>query len=367
MDNSDKVKVLHVLTRADVGGICSLLHNYYSSMAKGNVVFHVVAIETTYRQSYQKIFENLGILVFFMPEHRFRRLLFLNKLIREVKYHAVHTHVELVSAIYLVIAMASGIKVRIAHTHLAVDNKGFKNKALQMLLNVVVTHRLGCSKSAIAKLFGVKYVDHATVIPNAIDPSRYIFDPLVRELTRRALQIEGKYVVGFIGRFTALKNIPYVLDVFKALKEKKENAVLLLVGDGEERGRISLRVKELGIMEQVKFLGNRTDINHLLMAMDVLLFPSFSEGLGLVMIEAQSAALKCIASLDRVPKETSISSYIHYEAIEKPATIWSDLILEKCIHYERANMEHAVGRCHFDVRIEASNLIDFYNKAVKIK
>jgi hypothetical protein len=142
-------------------------------------------------------------------------------LIREGKYNAVHTHVELVSAIYLAIAMLSGTKVRIAHTHLAVDNTGFKNRALQIILNAVVTHRLGCSKSAISKLFGVKYHDRATVIPNAINPSRYIFDPVVRQITRQDLQIEEKYVVGFIGRFTALKNIPYVLDVFKALKEKK--------------------------------------------------------------------------------------------------------------------------------------------------
>gem|GEM_PF-3892707 len=64
MDNADKIKVLHVLTRADVGGICSLLYNYYRNMSNGNVVFDVVAIKTTYRQSYQKIFENLGINVF---------------------------------------------------------------------------------------------------------------------------------------------------------------------------------------------------------------------------------------------------------------------------------------------------------------
>ncbi|NGM64065.1 glycosyltransferase [Sphingobacterium sp. SGR-19] len=360
----DKIKVLHIMTRADVGGISSLLHNYYTHMSHGNVMFHVVAIETSYTQRYQQIFEALGMKVFFMPEKITKRLPYLRRLIRTEKYDAVHSHVELVSAVYLGTAMLAGTKVRIAHTHLAIDNKGWKNKILQWLLNRVVTHRVGCSKLAISKLFGSKYVKHATVIANAINPAEYIFDPAVRNTVRQDLQIEKKYVVGFVGRLTALKNIPYLLDVFKALNDRKDNVILLLVGDGEMRSAIEAKVKALSIADDVKFLGTRTDVNHMLMAMDVLLFPSFSEGFGLVMVEAQAAALKCIASLDRVSKETCISDYSHYEAIEKPARVWADLIMDKCIEYARVNMEQEIGKHHFDVRIEANKLIDFYNKAV---
>lgn len=361
----ETIKVLHVITRADVGGITSLLYNYFTNMSQGNVVFHVVAIGTAYTQRYQKIFEDLGMRVFFMPEKITRRLAYLWTLIRKERYDVVHSHVELVSAIYLWVAMLAGNKVRVAHTHLAVDNKGWKNKILQLLLNKVATHRVGCSKMAITKLFGPKYTDRATVIANAINASEYVFDSAVRQALQQELQIEDKYVVGFVGRLTKLKNIPYLLEVFKTLKEKKEDVVLLLVGDGEMQGEIEAKVKELGIVPDVKFLHTRIDVNHLLMAMDVLLFPSFSEGFGLVMVEAQAAALKCIAALNRVSKETSISDYAHYEAIEKPATVWADLILDQCMDYERVNMEQEVAKHHFDVRIEADKLIDFYNKTVR--
>lgn len=359
-----EIKVLHVVTRADMGGISSLLYNYYSNMQDSNITFHIVAIGTDYIQGHQKIFEKLGMKVFFMPEKINRRLAYLGRLIKSEKYAVVHAHVELVSAIYLSIALWRGIKVRIAHTHLAVKNKGLKNKLLKLLLNLVVTHRIGCSKMAIARLFGKKYSGRSTVLSNAIDPSAYQFDYVVRKAIREELHLSDSYVVGFVGRLTALKNIPYLLDVFKALKDTVEEAVLLFVGDGEQRKEIEVRVAELGIGNAVRFCGMRSDVKKLLMGMDVLLLPSFSEGFGMVLIEAQAAALKCVTSLNRVPKETCISSYIHYEALDQPASVWADLIKKECISYERIDMARVVGIHHFDVRIEADKLIEFYNRVV---
>src|SRR5690606_12045753 len=211
--------------------------------------------------------------------------------------------------------------------------------------------------------FGEKRAQTATVIANAIDANQYRLDARIRSITRQALGIENRYVVGFVGRFTALKNIPYVLKVFKVLLTKRENAVLLMVGDGEMRAQIAQEVENLKIAKAVQFLGTRADVSRLLMAMDVLLFPSFSEGFGLVMLEAQAAALKCIASLGRVSTETCISAYSHYEAIEKPPGVWADMILNNCLNYERIDMVKEVGKHHFDVRIEAQKLIDFYNRA----
>ena len=365
MPELEKIKVLHVITRADVGGITSLLYNYYANMLHGNVVFHVVAIETAYKQGHQQIFEDLGMKVFFMPEKISRRLLYLWKLVRAERYDAVHAHVELVSAIYLCTAMLAGTHVRIAHTHMALDHTGFKNRMLQLLLNRVTTHRVGCSNMSIRKLFGVKYADRSTVISNAIEAGEYVFDSGIRQSIRQELQVGDKYVVGFVGRLTALKNIPYVLEVFSALKARKEEAVLLLVGDGEMKDAIEVQVRELGLVGDVRFLGTRLDVNYLLMAMDVLLFPSLREGFGLVMVEAQAAALKCIASQEGVSRETSISGYSHYESIAEPAERWADLIVEQCTDYARVNMENTVGRHHFDVRLEADRLIDFYNKAAQ--
>lgn len=356
------------MTRVDIGGISSLIHNYYNHMKNEAVVFDIVAIETTYKQGYQDVFERMGIRVFFMPETISHRLIYLWKLIRNEKYDIVHSHVELISAVYLSTALLAGTRTRIAHTHLSVDNEGVKSKLLQKLLNVVATHRVGCSRVTIQKLFGTKYLNRSTVISNAIDPSKYVFSPNVRTQTRQNMDIGDTYVVGFVGRLTVLKNLPYLLAVFKALKDMEEKVTLLVVGDGELREEMVASVARLGLTDYVKFLGNRSDVNHLMMAMDVLLLPSFSEGLGLVMIEAQATSLKCIASLGRVPQETCISAdYALYEAIEKPATVWANRILSECIGYERKNMAAEIGRKHFDVRIEANKLIEFYNNAVQGK
>lgn len=360
-----KIKILHVMTKVDVGGISSLIYNYYNHMRKDIVVFHIVAIETTYEQGYQDIFERMGMRVFFMPETISHRLIYLWQLIRNEKYDVVHSHVELISAVYLSVALLAGTKTRIAHTHLSVDNEGVKSKLLQTLLSGVATHRVGCSRVAIQKLFGTKYLNRSTVISNAIDPSKYVFNPNVRTQTRQEMGIGDTYVVGFVGRLTALKNLSYLLDVFKALKDLEEKVTLLIVGDGELREEMVASVARLELTDHVKFLGNRSDVNYLMMVMDVLLLPSFSEGLGLVMIEAQAASLKCIGSSGRVPQETCISAdYALYEAIEKPATVWANRILGECVGYERKNMTAEIRRKHFDVRTEANKLVEFYNNAV---
>jgi len=363
-----QIKVLHIMSRADFGGISTLIYNYYRELQASSVIFHVLAMETSYRQQYEKIFTQMGMEVFFMPEQIVARLAYFSKLIHQQKYDIIHAHVELTSAIYLSVAMLGGVKARIAHTHLSIENKGLKDAFLKGLINFVATHRVGCSQTAIVARFGKRYLQKSTVIHNAVDPSIYAFDPKVRTNYRQALGIADRYVVGFVGRLTALKNLPYLLDVFKALHDTMEPAVLIVVGDGELREQMESQVTKLGLSQHVLFLGNRLDVSELLMAMDVLLLPSLSEGFGLVLVEAQATGLKCIASLDRVPKETSLlENYSYYESIDQPPAIWAALILSKCIQYERKNMEVEIGLKQYDVRQEAVKLIAFYEQVLQNK
>lgn len=350
-----------------MGGISSLIDNYYRHMAKDTeVVFHVVAIQTAYKQAYQEIFERLGIRVFFMPQAAAGRFVFLWKLIRAQRYDVVHAHVEMVSALYLSVSWLAGVHTRIAHTHLAGQSSGARNWLLKILLNTVLTHRAGCSKLAISRLFGHKYLDSATVIPNAVDPSDYNFDPALRAKVRQQLGISDRYVAGFVGRLTELKNLPYLLKIFKALKALESSALLLVVGDGELREQMEKNVRQGGLKDQVLFLGNRLDVKDLMMAMDVLLLPSFNEGFGLVLVEAQAASLKFIASSGRVPEQTAIiEGYAYYESIDDSPQRWAQRIIEKCMNYERKNMEFEIARKHFDVRIQAGRLVDFYKHALQ--
>jgi glycosyltransferase involved in cell wall biosynthesis len=93
-------------------------------------------------------------------------------------------------------------------------------------------------------------------------------------------------------------------------------------------------------------------------AMDVFLFPSLYEGLGLVAIEAQAAALKVIAS-DYIPKEANITNYFeHYPLDDK--SVWVNRILELSNGYERKDMSDEIIDNGYDIKNVAKLVQDIY-------
>ena len=353
-------KVLHIVTRLDVGGISSLIYNYYLQMFKSELQFEIVAVDTGYKHVHHNKFQKLGIPVYYMPDNLGGRISFLYNLLRTKQYYAVHSHVELPSAIYLTIAKLVGVKVRIAHAHLAVENIGLKNRMLSTLLNLVVSQRVGASNNAISSLFGKRYIPHAVIIKNAIRVSDYSFDSKTREKLREEFNIEDDLVLGFVGRLTYLKNPFFLLKILEETIKVNDRAMLIVVGDGELKREFLNKAIEKNLDNNMILLGNREDVNNILMAMDVLLLPSFKEGLGMVLIEAQAAALKCIANTSGIPAEAKISSYLHFEDIENGPKSWANIIVEKCINYSRSSTVEEITNNKYNIVTEVRHFENLY-------
>ena len=73
----------------------------------------------------------------------------------------------------------------------------------------------------------------------------------MRERKRRELGVENKLVVGHVGRLNYIKNHKFLLDVFAELKKINADAVLLIVGEGEEKEAIEEKARRLGIENSV--------------------------------------------------------------------------------------------------------------------
>lgn len=361
------IKILHIVTRVEESGVSRFLNNYYENMDHDQVVFEIVAIETPHKQSYGEIFESIGMQVHYMPNHLLRRFLFLFSLIKSKKYDIVHCHVELLSSFYLTVAALAGSRIRAVHTHSINQIEGLKKRVLQFWLNKISNLKLGSSKKAISNLFGKKYEEKASVVYNAINVEEFSFNESIRIECRRKLGVEEKFVIGFVGRFSYLKNIPFVIDVFQAFQRKHPNTILMFAGSGELDEQIKEIIELEGLKDCTLFLGSRPNVNHLMMAMDVLLLLSLSEGLGIVLIEAQTAALKCITSKGRVPMETNISAYIHYEDIAESPAKWAELIEKECFSYSRKAINEEVRNNHFDIKRESVKLFELYQNALNRK
>jgi glycosyltransferase involved in cell wall biosynthesis len=107
---------------------------------------------------------------------------------------------------------------------------------------------------------------------------------------------EDRFVVGWIGRMTAIKRVPDILAAFKVLRDRGIDATLCLVGDGPDRDAIEQLASDLGIVRDVLLVGYQRDVAPYYAFFDALLLPSANEGTPVVAIEALAAGRPVVAT-----------------------------------------------------------------------
>jgi glycosyltransferase, group 1 family len=184
-------------------------------------------------------------------------------------------------------------------------------------------------RKEINKMFGT---DNTVVIRNGINFKRFQNVEESKDEIRKNLGIpQNAYVLGHIGRFENVqKNQSFLVDVFNEICRQKENAFLLLIGEGDSKRQIEEKLNRLGLLGKYLILSNRSDIPQLLKAMDVFVFPSRFEGLGIVLIEAQVSGLRCIVS-DVVPSEAFQTELAVPISLNESAERWAEIILDDSI------------------------------------
>lgn len=174
---------------------------------------------------------------------------------------------------------------------------------------------------------------------------------------------KGEFVVGHVGFFNEQKNQSFLINIAKYLIiEKKQNIRLMLVGNGRLFEQTKELCKEYGIEDKVTFLGATNDINGVMSAMDVFVFPSRWEGLGIVMIEAQLIGLPCVAST-AVPIETKISDSCRFIPLVADISEWADAIMLSCKESieNKLRILNLKNTERFDMKIQIKKLEDFYD------
>lgn len=136
------------------------------------------------------------------------------------------------------------------------------------------------------------------------------------------------FVVGHTGRFVDQKNHTFLLRIAEKLMRIDPSIRLVLLGGGHLRGEMERQAAALGTRPAVHFLGVRPDVPRIVRgAMDLFLFPSHFEGLGLVVVEAQAAGLPCLIS-KAVPEEAdAVPGLIHRLSLDDPPEVWAQTAL----------------------------------------
>lgn len=168
------------------------------------------------------------------------------------------------------------------------------------------------------------------------------------------------FVVGHVGRFSPPKNHSFLIDVYFQVVKKKPNSVLLLVGEGPLKKEVEKKVNAMNISANVRFLGIRSDVSHLLQAMDVMVFPSVYEGLPVTLIEAQASGLPCVVSNSITNEVDMGAGILRSEKLHKTPLEWADTVLQP--FQIRHNATDVIRKQGFDIRQSSAWLQGFYTQ-----
>lgn len=359
------IRVLHVVTSMDVGGIETMLMNYYRHIDRSRLQFDFL-VHRSARGAYDDEIESLGGRIYRLPRlnpfgvkyrQRLQQFFFEHS-----NYRIVHSHLDCMSAIPLKAAKKAGIPVRIAHAHSSNQDKNLRLILKQIYKHFIAqeaTELFACSAEAGRWMFGIA---EFTVFSNAIDASKYTYSPAIRDEVREELGIIAPCVIGHVGRFSAVKNQKFLIEILASMKKKGKNAQLLCVGQGTTMEAVQMRAKELGVADGIVFPGVRGDVHRMMQAMDVFVMPSLYEGLPLVLVEAQAAGLPCVIS-DKVPIECDKTGLVKQVALSATADVWAEEIEKSCSQVIRWNTLAEVQSAGFDV-VENAKWLEGHYRAL---
>jgi glycosyltransferase involved in cell wall biosynthesis len=334
-------RVLHVLASLTFGGIETWLMHMLRHRDDFSVN-HEILLTRGDPGEYEDEARNLGI-----PIHKlqmgsskrswlrsFRKFLQANG-----PFEVVHSHVYLFSAAVLEAAKREKVPVRIAHCHAARSRdrdhatvRSRIRRALAILwLNCSATRKIGISEAAIEEIAGRNWrrQPKSCVLLYGFDfsPYRGAADR-ARRLRKRLGINEDAVVIGHVGRFEAVKNHPFLLDAFAAMLRSVPDAQLVLVGDGSQREQVAAKADSMGIGTHVHFVGTTNDVPAYMGLFDLFVLPSSSEGLGIVLVEAQAAGTPAIASDGVVAEAAVIPRAVRFLPLSDGADKWGSAMAE---------------------------------------
>lgn len=370
---SEKVKVLYFIDRMLRGGIQTFVIENMKHMDKNKIQIDYLLLDDGVKYELEDTLKEMGSNVYKLkgvwlrkPTDYFNYFKKIDEFFSQHNdYKVVHLHSSSKNFYILKSAKKYGIPVRIAHSH----NIGFqsKNKIQIMignlckpLLKKYATDYFACAYLAGEWLFGKKAVKDGKVrvIHNAVEYEKFKFNEEKRIEIRNRLNINEKLVIGNVGRFSEQKNHEFLIDIFNEIHKKNKMSTLMLIGKGEKEELIRKKVKELGLENDVIFMGFCDNVNELMWAMDIFLMPSLHEGLPVVGIEAQAAGLPCFMSKYVITDEVKITELVKFIELKQSPREWAEEILNSDL--SRKNTKAEIEQARYLIMDTAKELENFY-------
>jgi len=175
---------------------------------------------------------------------------------------------------------------------LSAENEFIEQRAWRACDAIVVKSEF--MKRELQKFYNISF-GKIHVVPNGVDYERFAKATATDEvLVRLDNMSHSKVVILFCGRLVGMKNVSFLLRAFAKMKHK-EQAILAILGEGEQRMFLEKEAHRLEIATQTRFLGHSDRVEAFMAASDIFVLPSVYEPFGNALLEAMAAGLPCIA------------------------------------------------------------------------
>lgn len=348
----DELRVLQFVNILDRGGTESFIFNNLDKMDREQIGFDFIltrdAVEP--RETDLKKYGCKKIVIVPSAGSRVHQYIDLYKKLKQYfsnsGYKIVHFQSNppgIMATASVIAAWRAGIPARILHSHGA----GGENVSYRWLRPIITgvcrlintrccNYFIAPSRMSAEYGFGKNVANSSKckIIKNAIDVEKYLYSEEKRSEYRNELKIkESSFVMGTVGRISEVKNHKFMIDLFARYLEHNKDAILLIVGGIVESERwvldeIEKSINKYGIEDNVILYGECSDIPGILNAMDVFLFTSKSEALGIAAIEAQVNGMYVFAAKDGIPTDLDITGNVVWNSLNAPISSWVNALME---------------------------------------
>ena len=362
-------RILHVTYDMRIGGTEQVIRNLIEGSVNTSISHYIFCIETPLGPWGKELAEK-GLTIGMchrQPGFDWRLIKHIRRFIVEHKIDVVHCH-QYSPWVYGVIA-ATLTKAKVIfteHGRFYPDYGTWKRKLVNPLLSACtnsVTAISAATKQALVKYENIK-TNKVAVVYNGIKPLEAQSDA-TKELKKSLGLQQDTLVFGTIARFDPIKNHMMMLEAFSKVLLDSPNSVLVIVGDGEERGNIERKIQQLGISDKVILPGYQSNPSLFLNAMDVYLLSSFSEGTSMTLLEAMSLAKPCVVTDVGGNPEVIDNCVNGYVVKNDDAAAFAQAmskLTESTVRSKMGALALDIFDAKFNVKIMVDSYMSLYNK-----
>lgn len=391
-------RVLQVFSSLAMGGaekwLMSLLRYAHDSADALPVKLKVdVLLTGGARAEFDDEAEALGARLFYLTFSRPTFLGFIRKfrhLLAEGRYHVIHDHQDYAAGFRLMAGLGHLPEIRIAHVHntsiqLASYNNSrirrFAFEQAKRFLGRHATHITGTSSPMLTEFgFDDPYFSSVNrrVLHCGFDVSSFRGDKVSihTDVCREFGWGSNSKILLFVGRlddpagFNLHRKRPdFALEIARECIRADPQIRMLMAGSGDTvRSELKTKVDKWGLTDKIRLIGQRNDVNRLMLGSDLFLFPALEEGLGMVVVEAQAAGLRVLTSTG-VPRESSVvPEIVQFKPLSDGIASWTDeaLRLLRSPDPDASKCNSAVQDSNFSIENSARELIDIYTSGFRL-